>query len=236
MLPSLHTGLYNNGTLVADAVAASGNIVKGWASKNNTGSAYVMTKADAHYLVIVNGVGYAEVYNEEKVNVTADHADLVAEAVTATKANTLSAAIKNKIKNLFSEAARDSAKLVSHKSFSTVSTVIEFTHEGNTLYLVQSKPYTYGNNAMTVYTVLDAEGKIVEQDMSTLIYDHYSVDGYMSNKDEAFIAWLDKYTGKTEDTLGDDLLIAGVTLSSTAVKNATADAFAALNSIKGGEQ
>jgi hypothetical protein len=89
---------------------------------------------------------------------------------------------------------------------------------------------------MTVYTVLDAEGKIVKQDMSTLIYDHYSVDGYMSNKDEAFIAWLDKYTGKTEDTLGDDLLIAGVTLSSTAVKNATADAFAALNSIKGGEQ
>ena len=232
MVASLHTGLVNNGTLVYDEVAASGNIVKGWASKNNTGAAYIMTKADAYYLVVVNGVGYAQVYNEEKVDVTADHSDLVAEAVAATKANTLSAAIKNKIKSLFGEAARDSAKLVAHKTFNTVSTVVEFTNEGNTLYLVQSKPYTYGNNAMTVYTVVDADGKIVKQETSTLIYDHYSVDGYNSNKDAGFIAWLEKYTGKTEDTLGDDLLIAGVTLSSTAVKNATADAFAALNSIK----
>ena len=232
MVASLHTGLVNNGTLVYDEVAASGNIVKGWTSKNNTGAAYIMTKADAYYLVVVNGVGYAQVYNEEKVDVTADNSDLVAEAVAATKANTLSAAVKNKIKSLFGEAARDSAKLVAHTTFNTVSTVVEFTHEGNTLYLVQSKPYTYGNNAMTVYTVVDANGKIVKQETSTLIYDHYSVDGYNSNKDAGFIAWLEKYTGKTEDTLGDDLLIAGVTLSSTAVKNATADAFAALNSIK----
>ncbi len=231
MVASLHTGLTNNGTLVYDEVAASGNIVKGWASKNNTGAAYVMTKADAYYLVVVNGVGYAQVYDVDGAEVTADHADLVEEAKTATKANTLGAAIKNKIKNLFGEAARDSAKLVEHTTFNTVTTVIEFTHEGNTLYLVQSKPYTYGNSAMTVYTVIDAEGKIVKQDTSTLIYDHYSADGYNSNKDAAFIAWLEKYTGKTETTLGDDLLIAGVTLSSTAVKNATADAFAAFNSI-----
>jgi hypothetical protein len=47
---------------------------------------------------------------------------------------------------------------------------------------------------------------------------------------------MDKYTGKIEGSLGDDLLIAGVTISSTAVKNATNDAFAAFNSIKGGEQ
>jgi hypothetical protein len=84
---------------------------------------------------------------------------------------------------------------------------------------------------MTVYTFLDAEGKIVKQDTNTLIYDHYEKEGYNSNKDAAFIEWLDKYTGKTEGTLGDDLLIAGVTLSSTAVRTATNDAFAAFNSI-----
>ena len=236
LLVKLHTGIAPEGIIIADEVAASGNIVKGWASKNNTGAAYFMTKADASYLVIVNGVGYAQVYNTEGVDVTADHSDLVEEAKTATKANALSAAIKNKIKSLFGEAARDSAKLVEHTTFNTVSTVVEFTHEGNTLYLVQSKPYTYANNVMTVYTVVDADGKIVKQETSTLIYDHYSVDGYNSNKDAAFIAWLEKYTGKTEDTLGDDLLISGVTISSTAVKNATADAFAAFNSIKGGDQ
>ena len=220
-------------------VAASGNIVKGWKSKNNSGAAYIMSKGEDSFLVILNNSGYAVVYDTEKNVVTADHADLVEEAKTAfgTVSTTLAKAVTVKIKNLFGADAEASATRINDvTTFNTVSVVGKFTLNGETIYMFQSKPYTYGNNVMTVYTFINENGEIVKQETTTLIYDHYSQEGFNSNKDQAFIDWLDKYTGKTEDTLGDDLLIAGVTISSTAVKNATADAFAAFNSIKGGEQ
>ena len=239
MLPSLHTGISNGGSIVADEVAASGNIVKGWKSKNNSGAAYIMSKGEDSFLVILNNSGYAVVYDTEKNVVTADHADLVEEAKTAfgTVSTTLAKAVTVKIKNLFGADAEASATRINDvTTFNTVSVVGKFTLNGETIYMFQSKPYTYGNNVMTVYTFINENGEIVKQETTTLIYDHYSQEGFNSNKDQAFIDWLDKYTGKTEDTLGDDLLIAGVTISSTAVKNATADAFVVFNSIKGGEQ
>ena len=239
MLPSLHTGISNGGSIVADEVAASGNIVKGWKSKNNSGAAYIMSKGEDSFLVILNNSGYAVVYDTEKNVVTADHADLVEEAKTAfgTVSTTLAKAVTVKIKNLFGADASASATRINNiTTFNTVSVVGKFTLNGETIYMFQSKPYTYGNNVMTVYTFINENGEIVKQETTTLIYDHYSQEGFNSNKDQAFIDWLDKYVGKTESTLGDDLLIAGVTISSTAVKNATADAFAAFNSIKGGEQ
>ena len=239
MLPFLHTGISNSGTIVGTEVAASGNIVKGWKSTNNTGAAYIMSKGENMYLVLLNNSGYAVVYDTEKNIVTADHEDLVTEAKTAlgTVSTTLAKAVTVKIKNLFGTDAEASATRINDvTTFNTVSVVGQFTLNGETIYMFQSKPYTYANNVMTVYTFINANGEIVKQDTTTLIYDHYSVDGFNSNKDEAFIAWLDKYVGKTESTLGDDLLIAGVTISSTAVKNATADAFVVFNSIIGGEQ
>jgi pantothenate kinase type III len=46
-----------------------------------------------------------------------------------------------------------------------------------------------------------------------------------------------KFNGITEGTLSDSVLVSGATISSTAVKLATADVFAAFNSINnGGEQ
>ena len=238
MLPSLHTGLVNNGSLVVEEGNVSGNIVKAWKSTNTTGAAYVMTKGEAAYLVIVNNAGHAVVYDESKNDVTADHSDLVTEALAAygEVSNTLTTAVKRKIKSLFNEDAQNSAEKITFKSFGTVSVAAKFTYNGETIYMFQTKPFTYGNSVMTVYTFINENGEIVKQDTSTLIYDHYSVNGYMSNKDQPFIDWLNQYSGKTEATLGDDLLITGATLSSTAVKNATADAFAAFNSIKGGEQ
>ena len=235
LITELHTGIAPEGIIKGTEIAASGNIVKGWKSLNNSGSAYMMSKDGASYLALVNTAGHAAIYDLEGNDVTSSHADLVTEAVAASGIDyKIGGALKNKIKNFnkdFSTEATDSAELLTFTTFNTVSTVAKFTVNGEVVYLVQSKPLTYGDNAMTIYTFLDANGAIIKQDVSSLIYDHYSVNGYNSNKDQAFIEWLDKYTGKTEGTLGDDLLIAGVTLSSTAVKNATADAFAAFNSV-----
>ena len=240
LLTKLHTGIAPEGIIKATEIAASGNIVKGWKSLNGTGSAYMMAKDGASYLVLVNTAGHAVVYDTAENDVTASHADLVSEAVAASGIDyKIGGGLKNKIKNFnkdFSTEATETTELITFTTFNTVSTVAKFTVNGEVVYLVQTKPLTYGDNVMTVYTFLDANGAIIKQDVSTLIYDHYSVDGYMSNKDQAFINWLDKYTGKTDGTLTDDLLISGATLSSTAVKNATADVFTTFNAIKGGEQ
>ena len=238
LLAKLHTGIAPEGIIKATEISASGNIVKGWKSLNGTGSAYMMTKNGASYLVIVNAVGYVVVYDTEENDVTSSHADLVTEALTAygSISNTISKGISNKVKNLFGEAAVATLTKIEFNSFNTVALAATFTHNGSTIYMIQTKPLTYGDNVMTIYTFIDESGKIVKQDVSKLIYDHYSVAGYDDSNDAAYQAWLDKYTGKTDGTLGDDLLVAGVTISSTAVQNATNDAFDAFNSIKGGEQ
>ena len=240
LLVKLHKGIAPDGIVKAEEIAASGNIVKGWKSLNNTGAAFMMTKDGASYLVLVNAAGYARVYDTTENDVTDAHADLVSEAVAASGVDyKLGGALKNKIKNYdknFSAEATESAELLDFTTFSTVSSVAKFTVNGETVYMIQSKPLTYGDNAMTIYTFLNENGEILVQDISKIIYDHYSVPGFSNNKDAEFSAWLDKFTGKTEGTLGDDLLVSGATISTTAVKNATNDAFATFNSIKGGDQ
>jgi len=240
MIASLHTGMGKDGILKATEIAGSGNIVKGWKALNGSGAAFVINEGESAYLAIVNAAGCVKVYDEEKNDVTDAHSALADEALKASEVDyKLGGGIKNKIKNFnkeFSAEATDSSQLMNFTTFNTVTTVVRFTVNGEVMYLVQTKPLTYGDAAMTIYTFMNENGEIVKQDTSTLIYDHYSVDGYMNSKDQPFVDWLDKYTGKTEGTLTDDLLISGATLSSTAVKNATNDAFAAFNTIKGGEQ
>lgn len=234
-----HTGLCNGETIVGDEISASGNILKGWTAKNGSGAAYIMSKGDEAILVVVNASGYAKAYDAEKNDITDENAALIGEALEnfGTPSTNISKAITNKVKKLFGEECVESIERVELTTFNTVCATFKFTNtDGKTVYMIQSKPYTYGNNAMNIYTFIGEDGKIIKQDVATLIYDHYSVPGYESSTSDAYVAWLEKYTGKDAASLGDDLLISGATLSSTATRNATADAFAAFESIKGGAQ
>lgn len=239
IIPGIHTGICNGETILGDAVAPSGSIVKGWNSTNGSGSVYIMKKGDDAYVAVVNASGYVQIFDAEAKLVTEDHKDLLDEAKAkfGTVGTTVSKAVIRKITKLYGDEVEDSIERLDITTFNTVALAVRFTDtEGNTVYLVQSKPYTYANNVMTVYTYIDDDGKIIKQDVATLIYDHYSVPGYESSSSEAYVEWLEKYEGKTNTELGDDLLISGATLSSTAVRKATADAFAAFESIKGGAQ
>ncbi len=240
IVSSLHTGLCNGETIVGTEIPSNNaSILKGWTANNGSGAAYIMSTGDDAILVVVNASGYARAYDSEKNDVTDENASLIAEALASfgTPSTTISKAITNKVKKIFGEDCLTSLERVELTTFNTVTAAFKFTNtDGKTVYMLQSKPYTYGNNAMNIYTFIGEDGKIIKQDVSTLIYDHYSVPGYETSTDAGFTAWLDKYTGKDAETLGDDLLISGATLSSTAVKNATADAFSALDSIKGGAQ
>lgn len=235
ILPSLHTGLVNNGALVVDAVTPSGNIVKGWMSTNTTGAAYAMTKGEETFLVLVNNAGEAVVYDVEKNDVTDAHADLVAEAKAAygEVSGTLSSAIKRKIKSLFGEDAQNSASKLSFSTFNSVSTVATFEANGETVYMFQTKALFYNNHVMTANVFISENGEILKVDISTL----FEEPEYIPNFNGAPDGYLDRFTGATEDTFNaDDTLIGGATMSSNAVRKAIEDAFATFNSIKGGEQ
>jgi hypothetical protein len=95
---------------------------------------------------------------------------------------------------------------------------------------------------MAICTVIDENGAIVSQDIKEFLFGHgveylpvYS-SGFGDPSSAEFGTFEAKYNGITEGTLTDDVLVSGATLSSTAVKLATTDAFVAFNSIKGGAQ
>ena len=243
MIPSLHTGLAKDGVLKATVVEGSGNITKGWQSLNGTGAAYVVAKGEDSYLVLVNNSGLAKVYDTEKNNVTANHPDLIAEVLSAYQTKDFKSIIEQKLGDLVSNVANNSLQMLDLTTFNNVSAAATVkTSAGKTLYVFLSKPLTYGDNAMTVCTIIDADGKIVATDVEKLLFGH-GVDylpiykeGYGNPNSSKYNEYENKYVGVTEETVSNDLLITGATISSTAVQNATNDAFDAFNSIKGGEQ
>ena len=235
MIASLHTGMGRDGVLKATVVEGSGNIVKGWKALNNSGAAYVITEGESAYLVIVNAMGAAKVYDEEKNDVTADHSALVTEALAAYGdiKTSISKGITNKIKKLFSEEAANSVKSVNFDTFGSSTLALEFTHNGETYYMLQSKPLFYHDAVMTANIFIDNDGKIFKVDIGTL----YEEQEYIPNFNGTPDGYFDRFTGNTEGTFnGDDTIISGATLTSNAVRQAIIDAFNTFNSIKGGEQ
>ncbi len=235
MIASLHTGMGRDGALKATVVEGSGNIVKGWKALNNSGAAYVITEGESAYLVIVNAMGAAKVYDEEKNDVTADHSALVTEALAAYGdiKTSISKGITNKIKKLFSEEAANSVKSVNFDTFGSSTLALEFTHNGETYYMLQSKPLFYHDAVMTANIFIDNDGKIFKVDIGTL----YEEQEYIPNFNGTPDGYFDRFTGNTEGTFnGDDTIISGATLTSNAVRQAIIDAFNTFNSIKGGEQ
>ena len=92
---------------------------------------------------------------------------------------------------------------------------------------------------MDIVTVIDENGAIVKQIIKQMAFGHGveympGIKDFIDPSAPAFGAYLDKFTGLTEGTLTDDVLVSGATVSTTAVKTATKDAFTVFNSIKGG--
>ena len=94
---------------------------------------------------------------------------------------------------------------------------------------------------MEIVTILNADGAIVKQDIKQMAFGEGveympGIKDFVNVTDSKFQSYLDRFTGITSGTLSDDVLVTGATVSSTAVKLATADVFAAFNSMNGGDQ
>lgn len=239
MIPALHTGLTSGGSLKAEAVAASGNITEGYKALNGSGYAFIVKSGEASMLAIVNASGACNVYDTTGADVTESNAAVVAEAVAAAEIADVTAAAEKMITDKFADATEITP--IELTTFGNVVYASSFTSGEATYYAFYSRPLTFEDNAMEICTVLDENGAIVSQDVKEMAFGHgveymHGIQDLVDPSGSAYGSYLEKFNGITGETLTDDVLVAGGTVSSTAVKLATQDAFNEFNAIKGGEQ
>jgi len=216
-------------------VEASGNIQKALKSENNTGFAYIIAEGNSAFLAIVNAMGGCKIYDVNGADVTADHSALADEAKAHAAANqtAYTDTLKAEIETMMPGATELEAIVLD--SFNTIVSAVSFKVDGATYYAFYSR--SYGFNQMDVYVIIDANGAIAKIDAAEFIflesdfleYGHSGYTGMPSGYTDGFI-------GATSDWNGDAAIITGATMTSNAVKQSVNDAFAAFNSIKGGEQ
>ena len=241
MIPTLHTGLSSGGRLKAETLKG-GSFAKGYKALNGSGYAFIHKDGDTALLALVNAMNVCKIYDADGNDVTAENESVVTAALLeAGEAADFSTEANKMITAAFSDATEITP--VTFSTFGNVVYVASFVSGENTYYAFYSKPLTYEDNAMQICTVIDENGAIVKQDVKAFLFGHgveylpiYG-SGYGDISSDSFKAYEEQFGGLTEGTLTDNVLVSGATLSSTAVKLATADAFNAFNTIeKGGEQ
>ena len=226
MVPTLAPGMAK----LAE-VAASGNIQKALQAGNGTGFACIVTSGDATYLALVNAMGGCKVYNVEGADVTAEQEAIAAEAKTFTAATQTdyTDALMTKLGKMMEGAAEMEA--IELTTFNTVVSAVSFKVEEATYYGFYSR--SIGFHQMDVYIIIDENGAITKMDAKQFIFDeeYFMAFGGMDNA-----SYKAGFVGQTAETwTGDIAVIATATMTSNAMKESTADAFAAFASIKGGE-
>ena len=240
MLPSVHTGLTSGGSLKAESIEATGNIVEGYKALNGSGYAFIVNSGEAQVLAVVNAANVCKVYDVTGADVTDANATVVAEVLAVTgDAVDYSAAVNKTITAKFADATDITA--IEITTFSNVVYACSFVSGDATYYAFYSCPLTFEDSAMAVCTIIDTNGAIASQSVQQFVFGHSLeyvpvIKDYVDLSGQAFKNYIEKYAGLTGEELTDDLLIAKATMSSSAVKLGTKEAFDIYNLIKGGAQ
>ena len=234
LLPNVTSGFVKGNTLTA-----SGNIYQAYASLNKSVVVTYVNKEEAKLLTVTNVNGVTKVYQAnlldentqtyELVDVTAENTDVVTEVTTFAAAHAVSklAMLTAKVTSLYSDAEITETTI---NTMGTLLSAVSFTLEGATYYAYYAQTYSFHNELMNVYVILDAEGKIVKVDFSAFFFEEeYFFKKPSFNKDN-YVGALEGLDGTT---LGDATLVTGATLSSNAVKQAINDAFAEFATLGG---
>lgn len=215
----------------------TGNITKAFKAANGAGYAYIISAGESSYLAVVYATGACKVYDVEGNDVTEANAAVADEALAANETVDFSETVSAMITAKFADATEITA--IEIDITSSVLYAATFKSGENTYYAIYSRPLSYEDSAMDIVTVIDENGAIVKQIIKQMAFGHGveympGIKDFIDPSAPAFGAYLDKFTGLTEGTLSDDVLVSGATVSTTAVKTATKDAFTVFNSIKGG--
>lgn len=218
-------------TKLSDATA-SGNIQKALKAENDTGFAYIMTEGDASYLALVNATGVCKIYDVEANDVTDAYEALVTEAKAHATANQKSYtdAFITKVERMMEGATEITS--IELDTFNTVVDAVSLKVGDATYYAFYSR--SIGFHQMDVYIVVDEVGAIAKIDAKTFIFEKEYFMAFGGMNDAEYKAG---FVGITSDTFtGEEAVIATATMTSDAMKQSVEDAFAAFESIKGGEQ
>ena len=214
------------------AIEASGSFKKILKASNDAGFAYISSDGENAFLTLVSATGGCAVFDAEGNNVTDAHAELATEAKAHVAANqkSYSDTLTTKITTYFADAS-DIAP-VETTSFGTIVSALGFKSNGAEYYAFYSR--SMGFQQMDVYVIIDANGAIAKIDAKTFIFEEEYFNNFAGMDASAYKAG---FEGLTVDTFtGEQAVIATATKTTDAMKQSTADAFAAFNSIKGGAQ
>ena len=223
MIPTLAPGM-----LKLEEAAASGNIEKAMKAGNDAGFAYVVKSGEASFLALVNASGACKVYDVAGTDVTDAQTAVADEAKAASAAQkSYTEDLTTKITRLYETAADITP--IEITTFNTVVSAVTFKVDGADYYGFYAR--SYGYKQMDVYLILDANGAIAKIDAKAFFFDeeYFHVDDTVNLPD-----YKNGFVGQTE--VGDNAMIAGATMTSNAVKQATADAFETFKTVKGGAQ
>ena len=224
MIPTLAPGM-----LKLEESTVSGNIEKAMKAGNDAGFAYVMKNGEASFLALVNASGVCRVYDVAGADVTDAQSALAdeAKAHAAAAQKSYLEDLTGKISRLYETAADITP--IELNTFNTVVSAVNFKVDGADYYGFYAR--SYGYKQMDVYVILDANGAIANLDAKAFFFDeeYFHVDDEVNLPD-----YKNGFVGQTE--AGDNAMIAGATMTSNAIKQATADAFVTFNAIKGGAQ
>ena len=214
------------------AIDATGSFKKILKASNDAGFAYIYSDGETGYIVLVNATGGSVVYDGEGNNVTEAQSALAEEAEAHAAANQKSYAddLTTKITRLFADAS-DIAPIEAN-TFGTIVSAMTFKSNGADYYGFYSR--SMGFHQMDVYIIIDENGAIAKVDAKQFIFEEEYFSAFGGMDPASYKAG---FEGLTSDTwTGDAAVIATATMTSNAMKQSTEDAFAAFDSIKGGEQ
>lgn len=214
------------------AIEASGSFKKILKASNDAGFAYISSDGENAFLTLVSATGGCAVFDAEGNNVTDAHAELATEAKAHAAANqkSYSDTLTTKITTYFADASEIAP--VETTTFGTVVSALGFKSNGAEYYAFYSR--SMGFQQMDVYVIIDANGAIAKIDAKTFIFEEEYFNNFAGMDASAYKAG---FEGLTIDTFtGEQAVIATATKTTDAMKQSTADAFAAFNSIKGGAQ
>ena len=227
MIPTLAPGML--GLEEFEVPYEGGNIEKAWKAANDAGFAYVITLKETSWLVLVNASGVGRVYDVTGADITDTAKAFVDEAKRASaNQKSYTEDLNTRVTKLFADAS-DIAP-IELSTFNTVVSAVSFKSNGAEYYGFYSR--SIGFHQMDVFFVIDANGAIAKMDAKQFIFDeeYFAAFGGMNNGE-----YKAGFEGLTSETwTGDAAVIATATMTSNAMKQSTEDAFAAFNSIKGG--
>ena len=231
------------GFVKGDNLSAKGNIYTAYKSKNNSVVVAYVAKGESK-LLTVTGMNLAvKVYEAVLVDeatqqytlndVTSNHDDVVAEVTeyATPELKTTLSAINRKIKSVF--GAEQELTELTINNVGLITAAVTFEVEGVTYYAYQVKPVNgYAYDAMNVYVIFDAEGKIYSFSAATYFYG--SVEHFGPAKEFDKTNYEELFNNMTSDSYDEnDVLIAGATFTTNALKQAIEAAFAEFDTLGG---